>query len=431
VGLTVLIAAGAARAADDKPASGSQDSKALDGLMHTTLKDVINHGADLYNSGDWNGCYRLWEGTLMSIKPLLAHRPSLQKAIETGLANAQQDPMLYQRAFVLRRVLDQVRGELKGGAPAGKDKPVTSPKPEDKKPVVTPKPKKTLWDRLGGEAGVTKIVDDTVNAAAADPKVDFFRHGKYKLDGAHIAKMKREIVEQVSENTGGPLKYSGPDMKKVHKGMGITNEQFDAVAGHLKKALEKNNVSSQDAATVLAAINTYRTQIIEPKKPEDKKPVDKKPEDKKPVDKKPVDKKPEDKKPVDKKPEDKKPEDKKPVDKKPVDKKPEDKKPATTGVGQAPPTAGASITGHVTFNGKPLAGGTVELVGATGKSQGKIGADGTFSVQGVKPGTYKVAISVQGVKNAPAIPARYSDADKSGITYQAKDGRQELNLDLQ
>ena len=429
--LAMVLVLGAAPAADDKPAAASSDSKALDGLIYTNLKDVINRGADLYNSGDWNGCYRLWEGSLMSVKPLLAHRPDLQKAIETGLANAQQDPMLYQRAFVLRKVLDQVRTDLKGNAPPKKDK--EKGKKDKDKPVTTRETEKTLWGRLGGEAGATKIIDDFVNAAAPDPKVDFFRHGKYKLDAAAVAKMKREIVEQVSEAAGGPLKYSGPDMKKVHKGMGITDDQYDALAGHLKKALEKNKVSAQDVATVLAAVNSYRGQIVEPKKPDDKKPDDKKPVDKKPDDKKKVDKKPDDKKPVDKKPDDKKPVDKKPDDKKPADKNPDDKKPAppTGDSAQAKPAAAASISGHVTFKGQPLTGGTVELVGANGKAQGKIAEDGTYGVQGVKPGTYKLGVSNQGANGAVAIPAKYSDPDKSGLTFKVAEGKQELNLELQ
>jgi len=442
--LAVLVVTGAARAEDDKSAGGSKDVKGVDGLIYTNLREVINHGADLYNSGDWNGCYRLWEGALMSLKPLLAHRPDLQKAIETGLTNAQQDPMLYQRAFVLRKVLDQVRTDLKGNAPkTAQEKPLTKPKPKDNdNTAVKPKPKKTLWDRLGGEKGVTQIVDDTVNSAADDPKVDFFRHGKVKLDAAQVAKMKREIVEQISQNTGGPLKYTGPDMKTVHKGMGITNEQFDAMMGHVKKSLQKNKVSPQDTATIVAALNTYREQIVQPKKPDekkpadkkpiDKKPVDKKPDDKKPVDKKPVDKKPVDKKPVDKKPDDKKPVDKKPDDKKPVDKKPDTKKPGTTGLsGQTNPAGTASISGHVTFKGKPLTGGTIEFVGEAGKSKGPIGADGTFDVKGVKAGAYTVILSTKGAKTPVAIPASYGTAATSGLRYTVKEGRQTFDIDLQ
>ena len=81
-----------------------------------------------------------------------------------------------------------------------------------------------------------------------------------------IVKMKREFVEQISQATGGPLKYKGPDMKKVHKGMGITDEQFDAAVADLKKALEKNKVAAEDRKTILDAVENYRKEIVQPKK---------------------------------------------------------------------------------------------------------------------------------------------------------------------
>src|SRR5262249_10254087 len=151
---------------------------------------------------------------------------------------------------------------------------------------------------------------------AADPKVDFSRNGKYKPDAAAVAKLKKELIEQVSELTGGPLKYDGPSMKEAHKGMGITNAQYDAFLADVKGVLEKNKVAAADVATIGTALNSFRKDIVEQAKPLDKKPEDKKPEDKKPE-----------------------------------DKKPEDKKPDTT----------ARLSGKVTYKGEPLTGGVITL----------------------------------------------------------------------
>ena len=146
-----------------------------------------------------------------------------------------------------------------------------------------------LWDRLGGQAGVTRIIDDLVAAVATDPRVDFFRGGKFKLDAAGVARLKKLLVEQVSSLTGGPLKYDGLGMKEAHKGMGITVVQYDAFMDHVKEVLEKNKVAPGDVATIVTALNSYRKDIIEPaKKPEEKKPEEKKPEEKKPEEKKPA-----------------------------------------------------------------------------------------------------------------------------------------------
>src|SRR5262249_7858705 len=155
-----------------------------------------NSGADVYNSGDFMGCYRLYDDALSSLKPLLGHRPNLQKAIDDGLARAKTAPPM-DKAFILREVIDQIRKE-------------TNPSPTPVTPVA-----KTLWDRLGGEKGVSKVVDAFLATVTTDPKVDFTRGGKFPVNAPVL---KKQLVDLVSSVSGGPLKYTGKSMKDAHKG---------------------------------------------------------------------------------------------------------------------------------------------------------------------------------------------------------------------
>lgn len=118
----VVVALGAISAAyrqGDKPA----DTQATtDATIYASLRDVINRGADVYNSGDHAGCYRIFEGALISVKPLLAHRPQQQEVITKALASAEADPVVWRRAFTLRAALDKVRAELNPKKGKGEDK---------------------------------------------------------------------------------------------------------------------------------------------------------------------------------------------------------------------------------------------------------------------------------------------------------------------
>jgi truncated hemoglobin YjbI len=379
--LAAILATGAAAAQDKKPDSKPLDRKTLDESIYQSLRGVIDHGADLYNQGDWNGCYRLWEGSLMSLKPMLDHRPKLQEAIDGGLSKARQDPVQWQRAWALRPVLDKIRADINADYPHKRKREAGEPPfaREESKP-------KTLWGRLGGESGVSKIVDDFFTLAAPDPKIDFSRGGKYKPTPDQVAKMKRELVEQVSQASGGPLKYTGPDMKSVHKGMGITEAQFDAAAADLKKALEKYKVAPEDVKQILDAVASYRKEIVEPKKTEAKKREEKKPAEKK-----------------------------------------EEKKNGKKGDGTS------RLEGKITYQGKPLGGGTISLVGSDGLAySGTIDAeDGTYLLQGMKPGEYKVAVNTKANAKIPQVPAKYSDSDKSGLTVNVREGKQTFDIALQ
>jgi hypothetical protein len=104
----LLLANASENRAQDKKA---QDIAALNGV----LKDVINAGAKIFNEqGDHAGCYRLYQGSLMSVKPFLP--PEMQKSIDTAFANADKLPNFAERAFELRRTLDDIRSKTK---PAG------------------------------------------------------------------------------------------------------------------------------------------------------------------------------------------------------------------------------------------------------------------------------------------------------------------------
>ena len=124
---------------------------------------------------------------------------------------------------------------------------------------------KTLWDRLGGEPAVTAVVEEFVNTAAPDPKVNFTRKGtprEWEASEANVKKLKRRLVEFISTNTGGPLKYQGRDMVSSHTGMNITNSEFDALAGHLVKALDKFKVPQQEKDELVKIVSSTRPQMV-------------------------------------------------------------------------------------------------------------------------------------------------------------------------
>lgn len=142
-GLTALALAAVlglnpiARADDEK----MPDAKAFDKAVVDTLRAVHNTGADLYNEGkDFPGAYRMYQGALMTVRPLLAHHPEAQKLIDVGFADADKEADAARKAFVLHVAIEAVRKHLKT-APAEptpvEPPPVTKPDPP-KKPVEPP-----------------------------------------------------------------------------------------------------------------------------------------------------------------------------------------------------------------------------------------------------------------------------------------------------
>lgn len=249
----LLIVVGGLARSQDKPLERIE----LDKRVVTAVYESALAGTDIFNKGKHEECYRLYQGTLLAVVPLLDHKPKLQGAVKQRLDRAK-GMKAADAAFELRTALDEIQNDIAPAKDGKKDTPV--------KPVDPPKEaKKALWDRLGGEKAVKAVVHKFVLSAADDPKVNFFRDGKYKLDPKGVEKLETMLVEMISEATGGPLKYSGKSMKEAHKGMGITDAEFDALAGHLIATLKGFNVPQAEIDELVKIVASTRSDIVEKK----------------------------------------------------------------------------------------------------------------------------------------------------------------------
>jgi hemoglobin len=124
---------------------------------------------------------------------------------------------------------------------------------------------KTLYDRLGGEPAIRAVVGDFVDRSAADAKVNFTRAGtskEWQATPESVQRLKDRLTEFVAQGTGGPQRYTGKQMREVHTGMKITNEEFNALAGHLKASLDKFNVPPKEQAELMAIIESTRKDVV-------------------------------------------------------------------------------------------------------------------------------------------------------------------------
>ncbi len=127
-----------------------------------------------------------------------------------------------------------------------------APKKEEKKPAA-----KSLFDRLGGKTAITAVVDEFVANVAADKAINKF------FAKADIKKLKGNLVDQICAATGGPCKYTGKDMKTAHKGMKVTEADFNALVGDLVKALDKFKVGKTEKDELLGALGGMKGDIVE------------------------------------------------------------------------------------------------------------------------------------------------------------------------
>lgn len=152
----------------------------------------------------------------------------------------------------------------------------TGEKEKSKSDAAEAERKRSLYERLGGEPGITKIVDDFLARALQDPRVNWERHGikhggfslqrnqpvTWKASPANLAALKKHIAQFFALATGGPARYDGKEMKSAHANLHITNAEFDAAVGDLKASLDKMQIPNQEQKELLAIVESTRPQIV-------------------------------------------------------------------------------------------------------------------------------------------------------------------------
>lgn len=114
----------------------------------------------------------------------------------------------------------------------------------------------SLYQQLGGQPGLTTLMDDFMTRLLADKRMNpFFKD----VDHKHV---KAQLVAQFCEVSGGPCKLKGPDMKKAHAGMDITKRDFNALVEVLQDSMNAQGISFSTQNKLLARLAPMHRDII-------------------------------------------------------------------------------------------------------------------------------------------------------------------------
>ena len=117
----------------------------------------------------------------------------------------------------------------------------------------------SLYDRLGGRHPIAVVVDDFVANVVADNRIN----ARFKaLKPADVFRLKSYLADQICEATGGPCSYLGRDMKASHKGMNITETEWNATVEALVKALDKHKVPEKEKGELLGLLGPLKKDIV-------------------------------------------------------------------------------------------------------------------------------------------------------------------------
>jgi len=118
----------------------------------------------------------------------------------------------------------------------------------------------SLYERLGGYDAISAVVANLMERIKADDKLRRF----YDHRGADgIAREEQLLVDFLCASSGGAMVYTGRDMKTLHVGMRLDEEDWKRAMVHLTATLEAFDVPELEKGEVLNFHENLKSEIVE------------------------------------------------------------------------------------------------------------------------------------------------------------------------
>ena len=114
----------------------------------------------------------------------------------------------------------------------------------------------TLYSRLGGQAGIARIVDGMLALCATDPRL------KNDFDNINPDRLRTRLGFFVCQATDGPCVYKGRAMAAAHKGLHIDQARFNAVVEDLQTSMDRADIPFWTQNQLLARLAPLQRDII-------------------------------------------------------------------------------------------------------------------------------------------------------------------------
>jgi len=118
----------------------------------------------------------------------------------------------------------------------------------------------SLYERLGGYDAIAVVVATLMVRIKDDDKLRRF----YDHRGADgIAREEQLLVDFLCASSGGPMVYTGRDMKTIHIGMRLDEEDWKRAMAHLTATLETFEVPDNIKREVMGFHENLKQEIVE------------------------------------------------------------------------------------------------------------------------------------------------------------------------
>lgn len=119
----------------------------------------------------------------------------------------------------------------------------------------------TLFERLGGAAGVRRIVDGAIAAHMCNPVIRE-RFEPYENRPEYVEEVKKHTCDFFAAGSGGPDNYRGRSMGEAHRGMNISAVEYDAASEDILNTMIALKYDGETRSMVQDILRSLADEIL-------------------------------------------------------------------------------------------------------------------------------------------------------------------------
>ncbi|CAD0327182.1 group 1 truncated hemoglobin [Xanthomonas sp. WHRI 8391] len=121
---------------------------------------------------------------------------------------------------------------------------------------ATTQPRQTLYDELGGQAGIEALVETMLSRIADDQRI------VDKFARVNIVMLNERLVQKFCHVSDGPCPDTAKSMKQAHAHLAIREGDFNALVEDLNWAMDQRKIPRRTQNRLLAQLAAMHGDIV-------------------------------------------------------------------------------------------------------------------------------------------------------------------------
>ena len=114
----------------------------------------------------------------------------------------------------------------------------------------------SVYRAFGEKAGIAALMEVFVERLAVDARTQVF------FSNADKPRLKEQLTEQLCMLSGGPCRYTGAQMRGVHRGLEIGRGDFNATVEVLQDCMDERGIAFGAQNGMLALLAPMHREIV-------------------------------------------------------------------------------------------------------------------------------------------------------------------------